>query len=235
VTKKEQDKLEADTREQVVAEIEAAMVALFLALSVGLPAELAKAIESSARVEARRFVAEIVTVQINAMAKQIERGLADGLSQSAIVDDLVMTVGQTAQDATALLDIRNYVNSLKISDEAKELLFSRFAEKLKKQRIDTITGDQAWNVLSALRHEHAKKTTEEKRWVTVGDDRVCPLCHGNEAQGGIPIEQAFQSGHQYPTAHPRCRCVLSYASNQGKEKGRAVFGLGPEMAGVPNQ
>lgn len=45
-----------------------------------------------------------------------------------------------------------------------------------------------------------------KAWLTVGDARVCPVCRGNAAQGAIPIEQPFASGHLHGPAHPRCRC-----------------------------
>ena len=32
----------------------------------------------------------------------------------------------------------------------------------------------------------------------------CPICIANHAQGPIPIDQPFQSGHQHPTFHPGC-------------------------------
>lgn len=48
-----------------------------------------------------------------------------------------------------------------------------------------------------------------KRWVTVGDEHVDnDICQKNEDQGTIPFDQEFQSGHQHPLGHPRCRCVL---------------------------
>lgn len=50
----------------------------------------------------------------------------------------------------------------------------------------------------------------EKQWLDVGDRRVDPECVSNAAQGWIPIEAAFASGHQQPTAHPGCRCTTEY-------------------------
>lgn len=47
----------------------------------------------------------------------------------------------------------------------------------------------------------------EKSWLVVGDERVCPICHGNAAVGWIPLEQPFPSGHQQPVGHPACRCT----------------------------
>jgi hypothetical protein len=50
----------------------------------------------------------------------------------------------------------------------------------------------------------------EKQWLDVGDRRVDPVCASNAAQGWIPVDQAFGSGHQQPTAHPGCRCSTEY-------------------------
>lgn len=48
----------------------------------------------------------------------------------------------------------------------------------------------------------------EKRWLTAGDERVCPICVPNEAAGWIAIDDTFPSGHEAPTAHPACRCDI---------------------------
>lgn len=50
----------------------------------------------------------------------------------------------------------------------------------------------------------------EKQWLDVGDRRVDPECVSNAAQGWIPIDATFASGHQQPTAHPGCRCTTEY-------------------------
>lgn len=50
----------------------------------------------------------------------------------------------------------------------------------------------------------------EKSWLTVGDANVDPECADNEAQGWIPVDQAFGSGHDQPLAHPNCRCTCLY-------------------------
>jgi hypothetical protein len=49
--------------------------------------------------------------------------------------------------------------------------------------------------------------TMEHSWLTVGDDRVEQECRDNEAQGWIPADQPFQSGHMNPLAHYACRCT----------------------------
>ena len=48
----------------------------------------------------------------------------------------------------------------------------------------------------------------EKKWDTMGDERVDAECLANAAEGWIPLDQAFSSGHLRPLAHPACRCDL---------------------------
>lgn len=50
----------------------------------------------------------------------------------------------------------------------------------------------------------------EKKWLTVGDDRVSAGCKSNQAQGWIPFSQSFQSGQQHPLRFPGCRCTTLY-------------------------
>lgn len=50
----------------------------------------------------------------------------------------------------------------------------------------------------------------QKKWLTVGDERVSDGCEENEAQGWIPFAQSFQSGHMQPLRFPGCRCTTLY-------------------------
>lgn len=50
----------------------------------------------------------------------------------------------------------------------------------------------------------------EKKWLTIGDERVSPGCEGNEFEGWIPIERPHTSGHQNPLRFPGCRCTELY-------------------------
>jgi hypothetical protein len=46
-----------------------------------------------------------------------------------------------------------------------------------------------------------------KRWIH--SPGACPICIANSAQGIIPVDAYFQSGHQRPPAHPgKCRCAI---------------------------
>lgn len=50
----------------------------------------------------------------------------------------------------------------------------------------------------------------EKKWLTVGDDRVSDGCQANQDEGWIPVAQAFRSGHARPLRFPGCRCTTEY-------------------------
>jgi len=50
----------------------------------------------------------------------------------------------------------------------------------------------------------------EKRWSTIGDDRVSEGCRKNEAESWIPSEQNHVSGHAHPLRFPGCRCDEMY-------------------------
>lgn len=45
-----------------------------------------------------------------------------------------------------------------------------------------------------------------KEWVTFDP---CPICEANEAEGVVPIDHVFSSGHLRPPAHPNCKCALA--------------------------
>ena len=49
---------------------------------------------------------------------------------------------------------------------------------------------------------------EMKAWTTAEDGDVCEICQGNEDQGPIPLDDAFESGDDAATAHPNCRCTI---------------------------
>lgn len=66
-------------------------------------------------------------------------------------------------------------------------------------------------------YEHAGRMEEarlradglelEKAWLTAGDERLCPICAGNETAGWIDATKTFPSGHDGPLGHPACRCT----------------------------
>jgi hypothetical protein len=55
----------------------------------------------------------------------------------------------------------------------------------------------------------------EKKWLTVGDDRVSAGCRANEAEGWIPLERSHRSGDMRPLRFPGCRCTELYQRARG--------------------
>lgn len=54
-----------------------------------------------------------------------------------------------------------------------------------------------------------------KEWL-IGDGDACPICEDNADAGVIGIDEDFPSGDEAPTAHPGCRCAVSF-SVEGEE------------------
>lgn len=50
----------------------------------------------------------------------------------------------------------------------------------------------------------------EKRWSTINDDVVSDGCLENQADGWIPLDGTFTSGHERPPRFPSCRCGLQF-------------------------
>jgi hypothetical protein len=59
----------------------------------------------------------------------------------------------------------------------------------------------------SLLHFGGTSGARGKSWDT--DASPCVICLTNAAQGIIPMDQDFVSGHDAPTAHPRCLCSLN--------------------------
>ena len=80
--------------------------------------------------------------------------------------------------------------------------FSRArAENVALTETRTAQGQASIEAYTSLGHEG-------KRWSTSGGvgDGPCDVCLANEAQGAIPLDEAFQSGDMTVPAHPHCYC-----------------------------
>lgn len=112
--------------------------------------------------------------------------------------------------------VRSFIEELLEKKLSSEEILERVKARLKsiltnKEELDTVAKDEeseAWNEGAASAHKLLGATA--KRWFTRLDGRVCPICVTNEDDGEIPIGQPFASGHPYPPAHPRCRCMMAW-------------------------
>src|SRR5207302_7273888 len=68
------------------------------------------------------------------------------------------------------------------------------------QRITGTDGARAMSAATQAAYERNGIT--HNTWALAPDQRVCPVCRANAAQGAIPTADAFVSGDVYPPAHP---------------------------------
>jgi SPP1 gp7 family putative phage head morphogenesis protein len=63
-------------------------------------------------------------------------------------------------------------------------------------------------VSAATAQGYTKRGISLGEWATAEDDRVCPICAGNEEHGAVRIGEPYPSGDLHPPGHPWCRCAL---------------------------
>ena len=107
-------------------------------------------------------------------------------------------IRKTAEQA----GIENWTNE-KIATELRE------AHAFSRARALNIAGTEIVNADEAGKMEGWKATGRPmvKKSILASNENHGPDDLANAAQGWIPVEQAFQSGHMHPTYHPNCRCT----------------------------
>jgi len=86
---------------------------------------------------------------------------------------------------------------------------TQFAD-MSKYRSELIARTETANALSTASLDSMEDMgINGKEWVTAGDSDVSDECLANEAQGVIPVGDAFSSGASAPPEHPDCRCTLA--------------------------
>ena len=79
-----------------------------------------------------------------------------------------------------------------------------------KTRADMIARTEATNmaIQGNMAAWRASGIVWGKKWL-IANDGCCAICETNAEAGPIPLDQPFPSGHDCPTAHPRCLCDIS--------------------------
>lgn len=94
------------------------------------------------------------------------------------------------------------------SDEISEMISENMEETIDR-RSDIIAEAELVAMIGLLTLLTFKKNgVEMVRWVVTPDEITCEICLGNEADGWIPLGEAFSSGHTTTPSHLRCRCFL---------------------------
>ena len=86
---------------------------------------------------------------------------------------------------------------------------SEFAN-MTKRRSEMIARTETNDALSQAFMDRAHDMEiDGKEWGVGGEP--CEVCEDNEAEGVVPIDHVFSSGHERPPAHPNCCCALAPA------------------------
>ena len=143
---------------------------------------------------------------------------AEGLSQNR-ADAIVAPTASGDDGYSVEQSTRDIIQSavqagLDRGDTPEEIADSVQSRALSDDRAEGIADYEVSNAstagtLEAMRAAQDAGLQVYKSWLTADDDRVDEdICRANEAQGPIPLEDKFQSGHMAPLGHPRCRCAL---------------------------
>lgn len=108
-------------------------------------------------------------------------------------------------------------------------------ERFSTARASTIAQTELNDAYNAGRFDVAVNAgMNEKSWATESKS-PCVVCLANQAQGWIPIDKPFQSGHQKPTGHPNCYCSVDFrlTSRTKKKQKSKVQSAPPATLGQP--
>jgi SPP1 gp7 family putative phage head morphogenesis protein len=136
------------------------------------------------------------------------RMTAPGGALQALLDDAAVTIRSVAANRTDLL-ARALSDALARGNSTDTLA----------RALRGILDDPAWaervavteiarGISAATAATYRANGVTQVSWLTAVDERVCPICAGNEAAGAVPLGQNFPSGEPYPPGHPSCRCTL---------------------------
>lgn len=121
---------------------------------------------------------------------------------------------------------RAYLNSLISNATAEGMSYTRLAKAIEEKFEWFATGGdnprsrriavyelgdayEAGNEVAAQEMESAGLKMERK-WITVGDDRVRPSHRDSQAEGWQPLDHVFASGAKRSPTDSGCRCVMIY-------------------------
>lgn len=120
-----------------------------------------------------------------------------GITIKSVVDTKLEELGQLLAQGIARGDS---------ADTLAASIRGVLANKSRALMIATTEMNRA--VSAATVNNYGRRGITDASWATADDDRVCPVCGGNEAEGPIPLGEPFASGDPHPPAHPWCRCAL---------------------------
>lgn len=128
-----------------------------------------------------------------------------GGTGTGYADIITAALGQTSEPQIRRLVAEWVQNKLPLQHLSDSLLQFVFSEqRARTVAITETTRAYAEGNMAAWR---ASGLVQKRKWLTVNDERVCPICgalHGRIAGLNEPFGAMIMS----PPAHPNCRCIL---------------------------
>jgi Phage Mu protein F like protein len=204
----------------------------------GLTAEATGITERAERwiaTQGAKRIARINADTRSAVRSVLADALRDRASPARAAQDIGRLTGLTRQQAAA---VRNYeatlierripggLGSLADTQFVRESIaqdLEAYRDRLLRLRGRTILETELQSAIQAGERMFWEQAHAEdpgavdldgvrKRWVTVADERVCPICEPLH-DVVVRFDEHFQSGDflgEGPPAHPNCRCYLEY-------------------------
>jgi hypothetical protein len=183
-------------------------------------ASLSGATKAEVMEAARTAAASQVTRMSEEMQRQLAEKIATGLEEQVGQLDVARSIKEglgldSGREAT-LAKYKQTLIEQGLTGDKLEKAVEKKRNELITERAGVIAQTEMGRALEEGAFVGAKEQgNTHKVWITAGESFVCEICEGNQAQGPIPISDAFRSGHQTPPAHPRCYCTLGYVADKG--------------------
>lgn len=117
---------------------------------------------------------------------------------------LVQGINETTRTALAKTIGRGIAD--KIGIPALEREIRQKVLDMSRFRSEMIARTETNMALSTAHFDRYKERNIKFKRISVF--QPCPICTNNRAQGTIPMDDNFRSGHHHPPFHPSCRCTL---------------------------
>lgn len=142
-----------------------------------------------------------------------KRAVKAAADQSA---ELVSNIDDATRSALQDLIAKGLANGDSIDEIAEAIASMKVggSNAFGEDRADLIANTEVANANSQGALEGAKAAAEngvdlKKVWL-IADDGCCDDCQDNSDAGAINLDDDFPSGDSEPTAHPNCRCAISF-------------------------
>lgn len=187
---------------------------------------------------AGELIVQLTNTQAKGINSLIQMAATTGMSVDELAKCIRPTIGLYSGQVTANFNYYQSVknNLLKNNPHMKQSTATKiatekalkYAEKQHMYRAMNIARTELAFAYNRGELESIKQAVQQgymghtvKRWVTAGDNRVCPICRsleGEEAELETEYNLKSKSDGLTPPAHPSCRCCLEYFETEPPNK-----------------